>query len=462
MTDPSDAVESEGVWRSAIADLTVEWVDPTDLLAHPLNARRHPGSQRDALRESLGRVGWVDIVKVNRRTGHVVDGHARIEEAITAARPVPVLYLDMDEEDERYVLATLDPIGALASYDADVLGKLRDGLVIESEGVLGFLNQQAPDPYDEPSAQGGGAGAVDPVVPAKPQDPVSKRGDVWLLGPHRLVCGDSTDEAVVDLAVAGLGPVVACWTDPPYNVAVEGQAGTIENDDLPDVEFAALLAGAFEQLARVLVPGGPFYVAHASSTARQFEEALEAAGLRIAQPLVWAKNSLVLGRSDYQWMHELIFYGWRPGAAHRWYGGRTHTTVLDDPEVEYLLEPDGTVRLTSGDRTWLVRGQDVEVVALDHDVLRYARPRSSHEHPTMKPVGLIARCLRNSTQPGDVVLDLFGGSGSTLIAAHEGHRVAALVELDPGYCDVICRRFQAHTGLSPTRAGVPHDFGGTT
>ncbi len=154
MTDPSDAVESEGVWRSSIADLTVEWVDPTDLLAHPLNARRHPGAQRDALRESLGELGWVDIVKVNRRTGHVVDGHARVEEAISAGAPVPVLYLDLSEEQEQRMLVSFDPIAALAEWDGEVLGRLLAATEIESAGLVALLADQValttgPPPLDD-------------------------------------------------------------------------------------------------------------------------------------------------------------------------------------------------------------------------------------------------------------------------------------------------------------------------
>jgi len=239
----------------------------------------------------------------------------------------------------------------------------------------------------------------------------SSPGDLFELGPHRVLCGDSTVRS--DLArLMSDGPAQLAFTDPPYNVAVEGAAGRIKNDDLPAAEFREFLRRALRGLFACLEPGAAAYVCHGENEGLAFRRAFEGAGFLASATLIWVKDQFVMGRSDYQWRHEPILYGWRPGRKHRWFGGRAQSTVLE-----------------------------------------VARPKRNEVHPTMKPVALVSQLVLNSSREGDRVVDLFGGSGSTLIACHKHARVARLMELDPIYCDAIVQRWQAYTGERATRAG---------
>lgn len=299
---------------------------------------------------------------------------------------------------------------------------------------------------DEEEAAGGFRTDPDYVPADCPA--ITELGDVWKLGDHRLVCGDSTDPAVL-LRVCADGEAHAVWTDPPYNVAYSGAAGSIANDDLDADSFAALLAGAFANAARALTPGGAIYVAHSETERLAFTAAFEAAGFHLANTIIWRKHALVLGRSDYQWQHEPILYGWKRGGPHRWLGNRKQTTIVESTDSPFLALSDGSWQIAVGDRLLVIAGDNLTVTEHESSVHEHDRPTRSDDHPTTKPVDLIARHLRNSTRPGETVLDLFGGSGSTLVAAHVTGRLARLIELDPRFCDVICRRFQELTGIVP-------------
>src|SRR5690606_30533949 len=275
-------------------------------------------------------------------------------------------------------------------------------------------------------AAGGPVALTDPdAAPDVPEgDPVTRPGDVWQLGPHRVMCGSATVLADVQHVLDG-EQATCVWTDPPYGVDYVGKtkdALTIANDGSAGLE--QLLNDAFRVLVEVARPGAPVYVAHADFERVTFETCLRGAGVLVRQNLIWAKNVMVMGRADYHWKHEPILYGFTPGGEGRlgrggpnWYGDNAQTTVL-----------------------------------------AYDKPAANREHPTMKPVALVQHMLTNSCPAGGIVLDLFGGSGSTLIAAHHIGAQARLVELDPRYVDVICRRWQEHTGQPPERDGKPHDF----
>lgn len=240
---------------------------------------------------------------------------------------------------------------------------------------------------------------------------VCKKGDIWQLGNHRLMCGDSTKPE--DIAALMAGERADIWlTDPPYNVDYVGKtkdALKINNDKMSPEQFREFLNSAFKAAFDVLVDGGAFYIWFASREYVNFELALREAGLQVRQELIWNKNSLVMGRQDYQWKHEPCLYGWKDGAAHRWYSDRSQTTVID-----------------------------------------WKRPTKSEEHPTMKPVGLFGYQIGNSSKKGDVVLDTFGGSGTTIIACEQLNRKARSMELDPHYCDVIIARWEKLTGKKAT------------
>ena len=241
---------------------------------------------------------------------------------------------------------------------------------------------------------------------------VCKKGDIWALGEHRLMCGDSTKPE--DIASLMAGEMADLWlTDPPYNVDYVGKtkdALKINNDKMSPEQFREFLNAAFSAAHNVLVDGGAFYIWFASREYVNFELALRDVGLQVRQELIWNKNSLVMGRQDYQWKHEPCLYGWKDGAAHRWYSDRSQTTVID-----------------------------------------WNRTTKSEEHPTMKPVGLFGYQIKNSSKPGDIVLDTFGGSGTTIIACEQLNRKARSMELDPHYCDVIIARWEKLTGNKATK-----------
>jgi DNA modification methylase len=251
------------------------------------------------------------------------------------------------------------------------------------------------------------------AVPEVPEEPVTKPGDLYILGNHRLLCGDSTNILDVDRLIDNdLCDMV--WTDPPYNVAYEGKTKDklkIENDEKTDEDFRQFLQDAYTSMFAACKEGASIYVAHADLEGYNFRGAMLESGWMIKQCLIWLKNSLVMGRQDYQSKHEPILYGWKPGAAHTWMSDRKQTTVLE-----------------------------------------FDRPSRSTEHPTMKPVALVEYCIGNSSVRGAKVLDLFGGSGTTMLACEKLGRRARLMELDPRYCDVIVRRWEEATGKKAERA----------
>jgi DNA modification methylase len=235
-------------------------------------------------------------------------------------------------------------------------------------------------------------------------------------------------------------------------VAYESAAGKIANDNLGDREFYQLLLSAFTAAYSWMKPGAAIYVAHSQKETLNFYGAFKAAGFKQHGAVIWRKNALVLGRMDYQPIHEPVLYGWKPGSAHRWYGGRKQTTVMDlGDSSPFERLPDGRFQITVGDRVMIIGGAELveEVVP---SVIHAEKPRSSALHPTMKPVELIERMLRHNARPGDLVLDPFGGSGSTLIAADRLGMCARLVELDPRYADVIIGRWEAWSGRKAERA----------
>ena len=196
--------------------------------------------------------------------------------------------------------------------------------------------------------------------------------------------------------------------------------------------------------------GAAIYVAHAETEGVSFRTAFSEAGFKLSGCLIWVKDHFVLGRADYQWKHEAILYGWKPGAAHRWYGGRKKTTVVDPSDLPFIVKDDGSLLMDTGAGYIRVTGDGLQVEEFKTSVLHHEKPARSAEHPTMKPVGLIIEYLKNSSRRGDVILDPFGGSGSTMIAARKIGRKARIMELDPKFVDVIVRRWQAFTGDEAT------------
>ena len=244
-------------------------------------------------------------------------------------------------------------------------------------------------------------------VPEAPEEPISKLGDIWKLGKHKLICGDSTKLETYE-KLCGETKVDLYLTDPPYNVSYEGKTKdklTIQNDKQTDDEFIQFLSQAFVSADSVLKMGGSFYIWHSDSEGLNFRLACIEAKWKLRQTLIWSKNSMVMGRQDYHWQHEPCLYGWKEGSSHSWYSDRKQTTII-----------------------------------------KYDRPTKSKLHPTMKPVGLMEYLVKNSSKQEDIILDSFLGSGSTLIACEKQSRICYGVELDPKYCDVIVKRWENFTG----------------
>ena len=300
-----------------------------------------------------------------------------------------------------------------ADWDEDLLRQeLADLKGMDFDlSLTGFDAEEISSMLDIPLDVGG---LTDPdEVPEPPVVPVTKPGDVWLLGKHRLMCGDSTSIEAIE-ALCG-GQLVDMWlTDPPYNVAVQGgnhgdperkNGKRIMNDQMSDEQFRQFLRDAYTAADTVMKPGAVFYIWHADSEGYNFRGAARDAGWTVRQCLIWKKSSIVMGRQDYHWKHEPCLYGWKEGAGHLWAADRKQTTILE-----------------------------------------FDKPHRNGEHPTMKPVELFEYQMLNNTKGGDTVLDSFGGSGTTLIAAEKNGRVARLMELDPKYCDVIVKRWEDFTG----------------
>ena len=444
-----------------------------ELIPYARNARTHSPDQVGQIKASLLEFGWTNCVLADDMG--IVAGHGRVMAATELYRagkqvkfpngaPIPVgkvpvvdctgwsaaqrrAYIIADNKlalnagwDDELLRLELQDLKA-EDYDLDLLGFSDD----ELDGLLGLedLDSNDADPDDAPDA---------------PEQPISVPGDIWILGAHRVMCGSSLEvDAWGELMAGELAD--ACWTDPPYNVAYESKlAGKIKNDDMADGEFRQFLLSAFGAVWSVMKPGAPIYVAHADTEGFNFRGAFIDAGFKLSGCLIWRKDSLVLGRSDYQWMHEPILYGWKPGSKHRWYGGRKLTTFVDTGEQSpFSRQPDGRWVVRIGDAALLISG-DAEVVESPGSLIFHEKPKRSDKHPTMKPVGLIEKMLKASARPGDLVIDAFGGSGSTLIAADRLGMSARLMELDPKFVDVIVRRWEEYTGRRAVHAKTGQAF----
>jgi DNA modification methylase len=422
--------------------LAVIYKNPGDLKPYDRNARTHSAAQVDLIARSMTEFGFTNPILL-AKDGTIIAGHGRLEAAKKLRLDsVPCIVLENLTEAQRKALVLADNRIALdAGWDVEALRLELADLKLEGfdlsltgfnleelDGLLGPVEGKDPDD-----------------APPLPPEPKSKPGDLYVMGAHRLIVGDSTDVEVVRRLMDGAMADV-CWTDPPYNVAYESAAGKIKNDDMDDKAFFDFLLAAFASAWAWMKPGAAIYVAHADTEGLNFRGAFRGAGFKLSGCIIWRKDSLVLGRSDYQWQHEPILYGWKRGSAHRWYGGRKQTTEMDLGEHSpFVRLEDGRYQITVGNQTMIVAA-DAAVEEVVPSVIRVEKPKKSALHPTMKPVELIERMLRHNARPGDLVLDPFGGSGSTLIAADRLGMCARLVELDPGYADVIVQRWEDWSG----------------
>jgi DNA modification methylase len=376
-----------------------------------------PGDpEYEKLKRSIEQFGYVEPVIWNKTTGRVVGGHQRLKVLLDMGiTEVDCVVIEMDEEKEKALNIALNKISG--DWDKDKLALL----IADLQGadfdvsLTGFEPAELDALFKDSLKDGIHDDDFD--VDVELQKPaVTKLGDVWTLGRHRLVCGDSTKAdtftALMDGKLANL--VV---TDPPYNVNYEGMAGKIKNDNMGNEAFYDFLLAAFMNTETVMAQDASIYVFHADTEGLNFRKAFSDAGFQLSGCCIWKKPSLVLGRSPYQWQHEPVLFGWKKRGKHNWYADRKQTTIWE-----------------------------------------FEKPKKNADHPTMKPIALLAYPIMNSSLTNCIVLDPFGGSGSTLIACEQSDRICFTIELDEKYCDVIVKRYIEQAGnadgVSVMRDGV--------
>lgn len=425
---------------------------------NPRKALTPEDSEYQKIKRSIEEFGYVDPIIINE-DGTIIGGHQRCTVLKDLGyEEADVVVVSLDKQREKALNIALNKITgewdelklkdllldldlgdydiSLTGFEQEDLAELVDNLAVEPEAM--------DDDFD-------GEAVLEDIV-----EPKTKLGDVWKLGRHRLMCGDSTSqEDVATLMKGEMADLII--TDPPYNVNYGDKAemldtylqkghrnnSRIKNDNMDNESFYSFMLQIYQSAYEFMREGAAIYVFHAESTGHIFRQAFLDAGLKLAQCLIWEKNAFVLGRQDYQWRHEPCLYGWKEGAAHYFINDRTQDTVIleDDVDFEAMKKADLIAYL-----------QDMHRKYKDQTSVIYEnKPTRNDIHPTMKPVTLIGRLMSNSSKSGWNVLDLFGGSGSTLMAAEQLGRTAFLMELDEKFCDVIVKRWEEYTGQSAIR-----------
>jgi len=381
--------------------MQIENVNVKKIIPYVNNPRKNDGAAVDKVAASIKEFGFKVPIIIDGNNV-VVAGHTRLKAAKQIGMTeVPIIRADDLTKSQVKAFRIADNrIAEESNWDFEKLEIELEGLDDFDIGILGFDDGELSF-LDE------GEVVEDDYEIQVPEIPKSKVGDVWVMGNQRVMCGDSTNSENIKKLMGNVQADMFL-TDPPYNVDYEG--GTklklkIENDNMEDSAFRSFLADAFNGALEVMKKGAVFYIWHAESEGFNFRAACKDVGLQVRQCLIWNKNSMVMGRQDYHWKHEPCLYGWKDGAGHLWAADRKQTTILN-----------------------------------------FDRPRLSLEHPNMKPVLLFDYLIKNNTKPGDVILDLFGGSGTTGIACEQNERIAYMMELDPKYVDVIVARWEALTG----------------
>lgn len=434
--------------------MKIEMRDVGRVLPYKKNPRRNDEAV-EKVAASIKEFGFKQPIVVDKDSVIIV-GHTRLLAALRLGiKAVPVLVAgDLSPAQVKAYRLADNRVHEEAEWDEELLA-----LELGDLAKMGFDLTGTGFDVDEINAllnieQGGLLpGAEEDAIPETPAKPSTRPADLYLLGKHRLVCGDSTDPFLIERLFSG-AKADAVFTDPPYNVNYEGSAGKIKNDHMADDAFRQFLLRAYSVMFRVLKDGASLYVCHADIEGLNFRGAFAEAGFKLSGCLIWVKDALVLGRSDYQWQHEPILYGWKPTGAHKWYGDRKSTTVAEFMLQAPLTEvAPNTYRLRLGDQWFQISGEKIDVKELETTTVRVPRPKKNEEHPTMKPVALIDKMLRNSTKKKDLVFDPFGGSGSTLISCEKNGRTAYLCELEPKFCDVIVARWEQATGMKAKKEG---------
>ena len=404
--------------------MTFKTLELKNLLPADYNPRKDlkPGDiEYEKLKRSLETFGYVEPVIWNERTGKVVGGHQRLKVMLDLGyTEESCVVVNLDDEQEKALNVALNKISG--EWDEKKLALLISDLQAADFDVslTGFAPAEIDNLFKNELEDGVKDDDFD--VDAELEKPaLSKQGDIWLLGRHRLICGDSTKSETF-AALMGNDKANLVITDPPYTVNYEGSAGKIKNDNMGNEAFYEFLLSAFKNTEAVMSQDASIYVFHADTEGLNFRKAFADAGFYLSGTCIWKKQSLVLGRSPYQWQHEPVLFGWKKAGKHNWYTGRKESTIWE-----------------------------------------FDKPKKNGDHPTMKPIPLLAYPIMNSSLTNCIVLDPFGGSGSTLIACEQTDRICRTIEIDEKFCDVIVKRYieqvGSSAGVSLLRDGVelPYD-----
>lgn len=385
-----------------IEKIKIEKLNPAEY--NPRKDLKHGDPEYEKLKNSILTFGYVEPVLWNKRTGNIIGGHQRYKVLVELGeKEIDCVVVDMDSENEKALNIALNKVSG--DWDKDKLMLLIEDLqgVDFDISLTGFDPAELDDLFKDSLKDNIKEDDFDVEEELK-KPAISKLGDLWLLGKHRLICGDSTNpktyEDLMDGKLANL-----TITDPPYNVNYEGTAGKIKNDNMGNQAFYDFLLASFQGMETVMAKDASIYVFHADTEGLNFRKAFSDAGFYLSGTCIWKKQSLVLGRSPYQWQHEPVLFGWKKKGKHNWYSDRKQTTIWE-----------------------------------------FEKPKKNKEHPTMKPVALVAYPILNSSLTNCIVLDPFGGSGSTLIACEQTDRICHMIEFDEKYTDVIVKRYIEQVG----------------
>lgn len=414
-------------------ELQIEYLTPEDLIPYAKNAKIHDREQIDQIKESIQQFGMNDPVAI-WKGNIIIEGHGRLLACKELKLDkIPVIRLDhlSDQQRRAYCLAH-NQLTMNTGFDLDLLKAELETLPDIDMAALGFEEYEEQPEEPEPEE--------DDYTPTVNENPRTKPGQIYKLGRHRLMCGDSTDPEQVKKLTAG--QLADCLiTDPPYNVDYVGKtkdALKIKNDKMEDNHFREFLVDAFTACNENMKAGAPFYIWHADSEGFNFRGACKDIGWNVRQCLIWNKNTMVLGRQDYQWKHEPCLYGWKEGAGHYFVDDRKQYTVYDD------VKPENFKQMKKEELIELLEAIYADKISTT--IIEEKKPAASEFHPTMKPLKLIGRLVKNSSRPDELILDTFGGSGSTLMVCEQLNRRCCTMELDPKYCDVIIDRWETYTG----------------
>ena len=387
--------------------MQIEKIKIDKLNPAPYNPRKDlkPGDpEYEKLKNSILTFGYVEPVLWNKRTGHIIGGHQRYKVLVEMGKSeFDCVVVDMDEENEKALNVALNKVSG--DWDKDKLMLLIEDLqgVDFNISLTGFDPAELDDLFKDSLKDS--IKEDDFNVEEELKKPtLSKLGDLWLLGRHRLLCGDSTKKESYEILMDGKLANLTV-TDPPYNVNYEGSAGKIKNDNMENQAFYDFLLSSFQGMETAMARDASIYVFHADTEGLNFRKAFSDAGFYLSGTCIWKKGSLVLGRSPYQWQHEPVLFGWKKKGKHNWYSDRKQTTIWE-----------------------------------------FEKPKKNKDHPTMKPVALVAYPILNSSLTNSIILDPFGGSGSTLIACEQTDRICNTIELDEKYTDVIVKRYIEQVG----------------